>query len=1173
MHLSSIKLAGFKSFVDVTTIALDPAVSVIVGPNGCGKSNILDAVRWAIGESAAQRLRGDLNRDFIFSGSDTRPAASRASVELVFDNQDGRIGGDFAAYAELAVRREVHSGEQASSDYFLNGQRCRRSDVRDVFLGTGFGTRGYSIIQQDWITQLVNSDPETLREHLEEASGVSRYRARRHETLNKLNLTNQNLEQVRLKQADLAREIRQLKTQATRARRYEEITESLNRLKTQLLHHKIHAKKDEQQEVLSKLESVEETLARLDRRNADHEEQQVRLESLLATQQDDQARIAETRIDAQTLVNSLNHQIEQLDSVRNTTVANINLKCDQLNDSLQTLEVDATELTELRSEQVSLQAKLTDLANDKRSADQDLSLARRDVDAANAKTQSLSEKASEIAIEIADLEAKRRIDEASIENLSHLLDFVETPDVELNGLEEGIKDASANVSDGERVERELIQELSRIDQSLENAGGSQRDTEARLATQLPALQELRDELLSLRTLQEASLGEEGSSDELKTWLLTAGLDPGARLGSMLHVANGWESAVEVVLGARIQAIATNQFDRKRAELSSLKESDVALFDIDFEPQISPEVIDAPSLASKLSGPYQNQFASLVSGVYTCDTFADAISLVARLGQTESVVTADGAWVGKNWVRLFRSKDRTIGVIERNKRNNELLAAISEMEQEISELRERQDRVVSEIKTSSNQRETTRTKLNELSSQLVESRTLLAQFSQRRDEKHRALAAQQQSNTNRRADIDGLSDAVAAAKAKIAALRKMQDQTVRELEEAQSVAVRVESTFDAKQDVLDSANRYIHDAEQARTQLDVKVDYLERSQARQEIVVDRLVADISSLISQGEAAKRNLPELIAKREKGQQDLEQIERELQAKSSELTATQQELAGVRKSQSDVSKEKDGFTDSLTQFRSQQTRLSIELEQLDTELEQLNTPLEYADGESEFSVGIVEQEIEVLTAKLDRLGLINYRATTDLEDRVVEKEELDTHVLDLEATMTEIRKAIERIDTETKQNLRKTFDAVNTNLARVFTSLFGGGTASIEFTEEDILHAGVIVRARPPGKRNSTINMLSGGERAMTAIAFVFALFELNPSPVCILDEVDAPLDERNVVKFAELLARMSTDTQFVVITHNPATMEMAGNLLGVTMEEAGVSRLVAVNLEDAYALAAQQ
>ena len=205
MHLISIKLAGFKSFVDATTVTLDRSVSVVVGPNGCGKSNILDAVRWAIGESAAQRLRGDLNRDFIFSGSDTRSAASRASVELVFDNQDGRIGGDYASYAEISVRREVHSGEQASSSYFLNGQRCRRSDVRDVFLGTGFGTRGYSIIQQDWITQLVNSDPETLREHLEEAAGVSRYRARRHETLNKLNLTNQNLEQVRLRQSDLAR--------------------------------------------------------------------------------------------------------------------------------------------------------------------------------------------------------------------------------------------------------------------------------------------------------------------------------------------------------------------------------------------------------------------------------------------------------------------------------------------------------------------------------------------------------------------------------------------------------------------------------------------------------------------------------------------------------------------------------------------------------------------------------------------------------------------------------------------------------------------------------------------------------------------------------------------------------------------------------------------------------
>ncbi|MCY4128621.1 MAG: chromosome segregation protein SMC [Gammaproteobacteria bacterium] len=1173
MHLVSIKLAGFKSFVDATTITLDPSVSVIVGPNGCGKSNILDAVRWAIGESAAQRLRGDLNRDFIFSGSDTRPAASRASVELVFDNQDGRIGGDYASYAELSVRREVHSGEQSSSDYFLNGQRCRRSDVRDVFLGTGFGTRGYSIIQQDWITQLVNSDPETLREHLEEAAGVSRYRARRHETLNKLNLTNQNLEQVRLKQTDLGREIRQLKTQATRARRYEEITESLNRLKTQVLHHRIEAKNDAQRELLAQLNDIEKALSGLERQNADYREHQVRLETALATQQQEQARVAETRIDAQTSVNSLSHRIEQLESTRDATIANIQEKCDQLNDSLQTLESDADELKGLNSEQRSLQTKLNDLASERRNADKDLGLARRDVDTANAQTQSLSEKASEFAIEIADLEAKRQIDEAAIGNLSDLLDVVEKPDVELDGLEDSIRDASAKVAADGRGEAELREQLSRIDESLKNEAESQRDIEAKLNERLPVLQELRDELLSLRTLQEASLGVETITDELEVWLAAAGLDPGTRLGAMLQVESGWESAVEVVLGARLQAIATNQFERHQADLSSLKVSDVALFDIDFEPEVKEQLDLAPSLASKLSGPNANRFASLVEGVYTCDTYADALSLISQLEQSDSIVTADGVWLGKHWVRLFRSEDRAVGVIERSRRSNELIEEIVELEQETSNLRKQQNHVASEIENQSENRETTQSKLNDISSQLVESRTLLAQFTTRRDEKHKVRAAQQQSNTDRRADIDGLRSAVAGAKTKLDALRKEQDFTVKELEEAQSAAVRVESSFDDKQETLDAVMQRVSEAEQARTQLDVKVDYFERSQARQEIVVNRLIVDISALISQGERAKVELPELTTKREEGRQVLTQIEQELSAKSSELAATQQELSSVRNSQNDLAKEKDGFTESLTQCKSQQTRLSIELDQLNSELSQLGTSREYAEVETEIDVTAIEQEIEVLTARLERLGLINYRATTDLEERIAEKEELDEHVLDLESTMAEIRKAIERIDTETKRNLRSTFTAVNENLARVFDSLFGGGTASIEFTDEDILHAGVIVRARPPGKRNSTINMLSGGERAMTAIAFVFALFELNPSPVCILDEVDAPLDERNVVKFAELLDRMSTDTQFVVITHNPATMEMAGNLLGVTMEEAGVSRLVAVNLEDAYALAAQQ
>ena len=1157
----------------MTTIALDPAVSVIVGPNGCGKSNILDAVRWAIGESAAQRLRVDLNRDFIFSGSDTRPAASRASVELIFDNHDGRIGGDYASYAELAVRREVHSGDQASSDYFLNGQRCRRRDVRDVFLGTGFGTRGYSIIQQDWITQLVNSDPETLREHLEEAAGVSRYRARRHETLNKLNLTTQNLEQVRLKQADLAREIRQLKTQATRARRYEEITDSLSRLKTRLLHHKIQAKEDEQTDVLTQLNLVEETLAQIERRHSDYAAQQLRLESLIAAQQDDQSRVAETRIDAQTSVNSLSHQIEQLDRMRASTVASIELKCDQLNDSLQTLESDAAELSALMNQQRSLQERQNELASEKQAADKDLSLARHDVDAANAQTQSLSERASEFAIEIADLEAKRQIDEAAIGNLSHLLNVVETPDLELDGLEKSITDAKDRVAEGERTETKLLDQLARTEQSLERDRNDHSKIDTKLTERQTALQELRDELLSLRTLQEASLGEETTTDELEDWISEEVLEPNMRLGEMLQVMDGWEAAVEVVLGTRIQAITTDQFKRHRTNLDTLKKSDIALFDIDFEPEASSEGELAPSLASRLNGPYAEKFASLVAGVYICDTYAEAITLVDRIGQSQSVVTADGAWLGKNWVRLFRSEDRTVGVIERSRRSNELLNEISEIEHEISSLRKHLGRLANEIKNASEHRDATQATLNEISAQLVESRTLLSQFTTRRDEKNKALAVQQQNNTDRRADLDELRGAVVAAKQKLVAFRKEQERTVKELEEAQSIAVRVESTFDQKQDVLDSVVRRLRETEQAQTQLNVKVDFLERSQARQEIVVNRLIADISVLISQGETAKEELPELTTKREEGQRVLAQIEQELNTKSTDLAMTQQELAVVRTSQADLTKEKDEATDALTQSTSQQTRLSIELEQLNAELKQLNTTLEDADGESEFSEAAIEDEIEVLTARLGRLGLINQRASTDLDDRIVEKDELDQHVLDLESTMTEIRRAIDRIDTETKRNLRSTFEAVNENLARVFKSLFGGGTASLEFTEEDILQAGVIVRARPPGKRNTTISMLSGGEKAMTAIAFVFALFELNPSPVCILDEVDAPLDEHNVVKFAELLASMSTETQFVVITHNPATMEMAGNLLGVTMEEAGVSRLVAVNLEDAYALAAQQ
>ena len=465
-------------------------------------------------------------------------------------------------------------------------------------------------------------------------------------------------------------------------------------------------------------------------------------------------------------------------------------------------------------------------------------------------------------------------------------------------------------------------------------------------------------------------------------------------------------------------------------------------------------------------------------------------------------------------------------------------------------------------------------LQESSERLVESRTLVSHLTKLQNDKRQAVISQEAHRSDRQQDLVQRKNAIANAKSKLAALTDEQSQIQRERDEAKGELGRLEIALNEKQSLFDDLQSRVLDTDQAKRQLVIRIDSVARAHDRQEVVVNTNVSELCAFIAQIEHAHEQLPALASQLEKAEASLSMVEADVNVKIAALQESQQNLAAIRKVRGDLLKERDRLSDSLTERRSLKTRFAVELEQLESELAALNLPSSDEGDESEpIDVSAIQQEIEAQSVRLERLGLINYRATTDLEDRITEKEELDQHVADLEDALHKVESAIDRIDTETKKSLRDTFEAVNEQLARLFAALFGGGTASLEFTDEDILRAGVIVRARPPGKRNATINMLSGGERAMTAIAFVFALFQLNPSPVCILDEVDAPLDERNVVKFVELLASMSADTQFVVITHNPATMELAGNLLGVTMEEAGVSRLVAVNLEDAYVLAAQQ
>ena len=1172
MHLISIKLAGFKSFVEPTTVELDPDVSVVVGPNGCGKSNILEAVRWVIGESSAHQLRGEVNSDFIFSGTESRAAASRASVELLFDNSDGKLGGDYASYAELSVRRDVQT--EGQSTYFLNGQRCRRKDILDVFLGTGFGTRGYSIIRQNWVSQLVNSDPETLREHLEEAAGVSRYRARRHETLNKLNLTNQNLEQVKLRQADLAKELRQLKAQAGRARRSEALTKQLHAQKARLIDSKLRIKNDHRDGISTELNVIEMQVAKIDTSLQSLNDEAEQFEALLASQRSEQQSTAETRIQAQTLVNSTTHEIEQLQNLRDVAQATIDSKLNQLDDEIKLLDTDAADLVDLQKSHVRTTAQLGELLDRKGVADHDLGLVSLEFDKARAQKEQSAEQLQQFSKQRDSLESQQRVDEANLESLSGLMDSVTSTLPVLSDIEASVGESERKAQSSEHTLKALETELTSITATINLKLKTQASLGEELENSRNRGQDLREQRLSIKILQDSSLGQTELTDEVKHWLSNANLKPGLRIGELLDVEQGWESAVEIVLGSHIQGIATNDLKQHIQDVANLHASDVELVAVGQNSSDESRESDLTPLASRLLGD-SRALAPLFKGIYTCETLEEATRLRATLDRAESVVTADNVWVGKHFIKVFRSSQSAQGVIERQRQEEELAEEISAIEQAMTTQQADLVRIKTDIEESEKSREALRERIAVATAQFTQDRTSLSHYRQQLAQNRNEIEIQQKQRVNREGEVVRLTQSIETAKKSLQGLASEHAAAQRDFDQGTTREAVLESEVEAKQQAFSALAEQVRTVENEQNELALKISFLERSQARQEELVSRLLAELRTLIEQDADAESRLPELTQRQLTNQASLTQFEEELSVLLDELRETERQVGRVRDGQTELTNEKNQLMKSETDQKTQLAGLAVEISQLMAERRELTVDpdLENEQVEENTDVAAIECEIESLTTKLSQLGLINYRATTELEERTTEKELLDAQIQDLAEAVAKLQQGIEKIDQESKRSLRSTFDDVNRNFGRLFRYLFGGGAAGLEFTDADIIQAGVIVRARPPGKNNVTINLLSDGERAMTAIAFVFALFELNPSPVCILDEVDAPFDERNVEKFTELLAKMSVETQFVVITHNPATMELAGNLLGITMEEPGVSRLVAVNLEDAFAMAANQ
>ncbi|MFQ5642341.1 MAG: chromosome segregation protein SMC [Thiogranum sp.] len=1159
MRLSKLKLSGFKSFVDPTVVQFPSDLIGIIGPNGCGKSNVIDAVRWVMGESSAKNLRGDSMADVIFNGSSARKPVAQASVELVFDNADGSIGGQYANYSEIAIRRQV--ARDGQSGYFLNGTRCRRRDITDIFLGTGLGPRSYSIIEQGMISRLIEAKPEDLRVFFEEAAGISKYKERRKETERRIKHTHENLSRLNDLREEIEKQLEKLKRQARAAERFKVLREEERRVKAELLtlrYHELHEESGDRrrriQEQETRLQALTAELraveAALETGRAEHievsdlfNEVQGRYYELGA----EVARVEQAIQHGRETRNSQQEELEKTEQAWNEVQAHIRIDSERL-------ELLARELAEIEPlrEQAESRARASRAAREQ--AEQEMQAWQSEWEAFNTRANECSQTAQ---VE------RTRIDhlDRHLMQLTQRRQRIELEQQQLDGsaLEAEIADLETLAEERQQHAQQLQEQLEALRARIELLRESTRAQQGELNEAQNQQQSLHGRMASLQALQQAALGELGEG-EINGWLNARGLCDAPRLAKQLDVDAGWERAVETVLGHYLEAVCVDADDELATALGELGHGSLSLVDTRAA-ENAASAAGGDLLAGKVRAPWS--LAGLLAGVYIADSLPTALQLRAGLAEHESVITADGVWLGRGWLRVARDENAQAGILEREKE-------IKQIEEQIEVNR----KVVSDLEAATEaRREELQQEANQAHRQFSEARAQLDARRTRLEQLHKRSAALHREAGEIGTQQDEDNAAVAAARKSLHAALAGLDSLADEREQRQAQRDRLRSTLEEARATAQRDRDQAHELELKyrswHTEQETTTQNLERMRSQQSHLQQRR-DELRKALAESEAPLQAMEEELA---------EQLQKRL-AVEAELAAERKKVEAIEFRLREGEQERHRKDDAVQKLREQlgqekldwqETRVRGEtlLEQIGASGFELSTLVEELVEDA--TVETWEQEAERLSTRIQRLGPINLAAIEEYEEQSERKKYLDAQHEDVSSALETLQNAIRKIDRETRTRFKETFDKVNNGLQKMFPRLFGGGHAYLEMTGEDLLDAGVTVMARPPGKRNSTIHLLSGGEKALTAVALVFSIFELNPSPFCILDEVDAPLDDANVGRFCDMVREMSERVQFIFITHNKITMDLAYQLTGVTMHEPGVSRLVAVDIDEAVQLAA--
>ncbi|GAA5219246.1 chromosome segregation protein SMC [Corallincola platygyrae] len=1154
MRLKQIKLAGFKSFVDPTTVPFPGNMTAIVGPNGCGKSNTIDAVRWVLGESSAKNLRGDAMTDVIFNGSSGRKPVSQASVELVFENHQGRIGGNYANFNEISVKRVVT--RDAVSTYLLNGSKCRKRDITDLFLGTGLGPRSYAIIEQGMISRLIESKPQELRIFIEEAAGISKYKERRRETENRLKHTRENMERLGDVREELGKQLEKLQRQAAAARRFKELKAKERQLKSELYGIRWY-QLNEQLNRCEKEQAEQETaLEQFNAQQQGKETHLVKLQTEHAAKKADQEQCQRKLFQLTTDITRLEQQMmasRQHKARVEDELAQLAIKQEQLAELIATeseqLDVTQAELEALEESGLMLNEQLEQSQLSLDEAEQALADWQQRWQAseqASANVRQQQAIAQNKQTHLGQLEQQQRQRLTQVSDELTELDESELT-LELNQLAEALALQSEQLAEQQLITEQAKSELAEQQQAMSSAEQNIHQSQLKQA----GWQAQRDAIQSqLSNLEQAEALPEGRH----------------HLYQQLNVAEDWAVAVERVLGSFSRSFVseslTSQDQGAAGRVSLLSENTDAS-------ETQDALFQQNELLAKVSGPAKSALAPLLWGVECADDDESAWARQPSLQMGQSVIAPSGLWLGVNW--QAPSQQSSDGPLRLQQQSQQLDAQLMEIEALMAEQRTAVEACAQQVAQVQQSHQLAVQACQKMEAELAQVRQQRHFAEQKLTEKrHRRERVQQEQEmlkeqlAEHEAERELLSEqllmleeqladesesyALESEKESLEQIRQQRQQQFTQFQQQlQQVAVRQEG-LKAQLNALVSAKQ--------RTQVD-----LDAVQKRQLVLKEELTQDHTPELEQAEQLELLLSERLELNAElslltdAISELEQQTRDMEMGQRDVL---QHLEKQRAKISDLKLEAEGFRVRARSVLETLQEMNVNLKQVLSEL-----PAEYSEADW-------QEQLDKTSQAISRLGAINLAAIEEYEQQAERKAYLDSQNEDLESAVDTLETAIRKIDRETRQRFRQTYDQVNEDLQRLFPKVFGGGSAQLALTDDDLLETGVTIMAQPPGKKNSTIHLLSGGEKALTALSLVFAIFRLNPAPFCMLDEVDAPLDDANVGRFCNLVKEMSETVQFIFISHNKVSMEMASHLTGVTMQEPGVSRLVAVDVEQAVALA---